>query len=37
MTGYGENESFPAGLAHVPRIRKPFTQQNLVAALGKRH
>lgn len=36
MTGYGENESFPTELAHVPRIRKPFTQQSLAAALKRR-
>jgi light-regulated signal transduction histidine kinase (bacteriophytochrome)/CheY-like chemotaxis protein len=36
MTGYGESESFPDELAHVPRIRKPFTQQNLAAVLGRR-
>ncbi|GFE83178.1 signal transduction histidine kinase [Steroidobacter agaridevorans] len=36
MTGYGENEAFPDELAHVPRIRKPFTQQSLAAVLGRR-
>ncbi|WP_129644867.1 HWE histidine kinase domain-containing protein [Peristeroidobacter agariperforans] len=36
MTGYGETESFPAELAHVPRIRKPFTQQSLAAVLKRR-
>jgi light-regulated signal transduction histidine kinase (bacteriophytochrome)/CheY-like chemotaxis protein len=36
MTGYGESQSFPAELAHVPRIRKPFTQQSLAAVLGRR-
>jgi CheY-like chemotaxis protein len=33
MTGYGENAPFPPELAHVQRVRKPFTQQSLVAAL----
>lgn len=37
MTGYGEDESFPGELAHVPRIRKPFTLQSLTAVLGRRH
>lgn len=36
MTGYGESESFPDELAHVPRIRKPFTHQSLAAVLGRR-
>jgi CheY-like chemotaxis protein len=36
MTGYGENEAFPDELAHIPRIRKPFTQQSLAAVLGRR-
>lgn len=36
MTGYGENESFPAELAHIPRVRKPFTHQSLAAVLGRR-
>lgn len=34
MTGYGENAPFPPDLAHVTRVRKPFTQQSLVAVLG---
>ena len=34
MTGYGESAAFPAEFSHVPRIRKPFTQQSLVAAMG---
>lgn len=36
MTGYGESEAFPEELAHVPRIRKPFTQQSLAVVLGRR-
>jgi light-regulated signal transduction histidine kinase (bacteriophytochrome)/CheY-like chemotaxis protein len=36
MTGYGESESFPEELSHVPRIRKPFTHQTLAAVLGRR-
>lgn len=34
MTGYGEDGSFPAELVHIPRIRKPFTEQSLLAVLG---
>lgn len=34
MTGYGESASFPAEFAAVPRIRKPFTTQNLAAAMS---
>jgi CheY-like chemotaxis protein len=36
LTGYGESEAFPDELAHVPRIRKPFTPQTLAAVLGRR-
>lgn len=34
MTGYGENAPFPPELAHVPRVRKPFTHQSLTAVLS---
>ena len=34
MTGYGENAPFPPELAHVERVRKPFTQQSLAAILN---
>jgi CheY-like chemotaxis protein len=37
MTGYGENAPFPHDLAHVARVRKPFTQQSLAAVLGGLH
>lgn len=35
MTGYGENAPFPPDLAQLPRVRKPFTPQSLVAVLGE--
>jgi CheY-like chemotaxis protein len=36
MTGYGENAPFPHDLAHVARVRKPFSQQSLAAVLTGR-